>query len=185
MCYVTSGDYHVKLGNKFILCSVNTSGFIIFLYLLLQELIHIYKKCSNAMKPGFHVTPFLFLASWQGFCSSIDPQINPHMCLDMTYPPAKFEVDWSKETQVINKKVNSIFSKLASILHSKWPQDQSPYVSWYDVPTRNVWCPLTKGNSSYRKKKMFDARLPDHRHPQSNNQVSPIENLDKNKDPWI
>ena len=40
----------------------------------------------------------LVLASWQGFYSSIDPKINPQVCLDMTYPPAKFDVDWSKET---------------------------------------------------------------------------------------
>ena len=46
----------------------------------------------------------LVLASWQRFYSPIDPKINPYMCLDMTYPPAKFDVDWSKETQVIVKK---------------------------------------------------------------------------------
>ena len=54
----------------------------------------------------------------------------------MIHPPAKFDVDWSKETQVIVKKL------------------------------------------------MFDARPPahppDHRHPHSNNQVSPCENLVKN-----
>ena len=38
------------------------------------------------------------LVSWQGFYSPIDPKINPHLCLDMIYPPAKFDVDWSKET---------------------------------------------------------------------------------------
>ena len=38
--------------------------------------------------------------------SPIDPKINPHLCLDMTYPPAKFDVDCSKETQT------SSFSKL-------------------------------------------------------------------------
>ena len=25
--------------------------------------------------------------------SRIDPKINSHLCLDMTYPPAKFDVD--------------------------------------------------------------------------------------------
>ena len=76
----------------------------------------------------FHLKP-LFLASWQGFYSPIDPKNNPHLCLDMIYPPAKFDVDWSKETQVIVKKL------------------------------------------------MFDARTPNHWHPHSNNQVSPCENL--------
>ena len=47
----------------------------------------------------------LFLASWQGFYSPIDPKNNPHLCLDMIHPPAKFDVDWSKETQVIVKKL--------------------------------------------------------------------------------
>ena len=45
------------------------------------------------------------LASWQGFYSPIDPKVNAHLCLDMAYPPAKFDVDWSKETQVIVKKL--------------------------------------------------------------------------------
>ena len=27
------------------------------------------------------------------FQSPIDPQINPHVCLDMTYPPTKFDVN--------------------------------------------------------------------------------------------
>ena len=35
----------------------------------------------------------LILVSWQGFYSPIDPKINPHLCLDMIYPPAKFNVD--------------------------------------------------------------------------------------------
>ena len=37
------------------------------------------------------------------FYSPITPQINPHLCRDMSYSPAKFDVDWSKETQVIIK----------------------------------------------------------------------------------
>ena len=40
----------------------------------------------------FNLKP-LFLASWQGCYSPIDPQNNPHLCLDMIYPPAKFDVD--------------------------------------------------------------------------------------------
>ena len=76
----------------------------------------------------------LVLVSWQGFYSPINPQINPRMCLDMTYPPAKLGVDWSKETQVLSLK-----------------------------------------------KLMFDDRPPARRHPQSNNQVSPHENLVNNK----
>ena len=75
----------------------------------------------------------LVLASWQGLYSPIDPQNDPHLCLDMIYPPAKFDVDLSKETQVIVKKTKT--------------------------PAR------------------LPARPPDHRHPQSNNQVSPRENL--------
>ena len=58
------------------------------------------------MKPGFHAAgalwyslKLLVLASWQGYYSPINPKINPYLCLDMTYPPAKFNVDWSKETQ--------------------------------------------------------------------------------------
>ena len=43
---------------------------------------------------------------WLEFYTPIDPKIDPHMCLDMTYPPTKFDVDWSKETQVIFKKTN-------------------------------------------------------------------------------
>ena len=46
----------------------------------------------------------LSLASWQGFYSPIDPKNNPHLYLDMIYPSAKFDVDWSKEIQVIIKK---------------------------------------------------------------------------------
>ena len=53
----------------------------------------------------FDLKPF-FLASWQGFYSPIDPQNNPHLYLDMIYPSAKFDVDWSKEIQVIVKKTN-------------------------------------------------------------------------------
>ena len=34
----------------------------------------------------------------------IDPKNNSHLYLDMTYPPAKFDVNWSKETQVIVEK---------------------------------------------------------------------------------
>ena len=32
------------------------------------------KRRGNAMKPGFHAMPFLCLASWQGFYSSLDPK---------------------------------------------------------------------------------------------------------------
>ena len=78
----------------------------------------IYKKHGNAMKPGFHTTGALWyilkllgLASWQGFYSPIDPKINPHLCLYMTYTPVKFDVDWSKETQT------SSFSKLPQRVH--------------------------------------------------------------------
>ena len=39
------------------------------------------------------------------FYSLIDPKINPHVSLDMTCPPAKFDVDWLKETQIIIKKL--------------------------------------------------------------------------------
>ena len=39
------------------------------------------------------------------FYSQIDPKNNSYLYLDMTYPPAKFDVDWSKETQVIVKKL--------------------------------------------------------------------------------
>ena len=46
----------------------------------------------------------LFLASWQAFYSPIDPQKQSPP--DMIYLSAKFDVDWSKETQVIVKKNN-------------------------------------------------------------------------------
>ena len=46
----------------------------------------------------------LFLASWQGFYNPTDPKNNPHLYLDMICPSAKFDADWSKETQVIVKK---------------------------------------------------------------------------------
>ena len=71
------------------------------------------------------------------------------------------------------------FSKLARILQSNWPQKQFPSVSWYDLPTCKVWCWLIKQNWSYRKKSNA-CRPPTHWHPQSNNQVSPCENLVKN-----
>ena len=45
------------------------------------------------MSALLYILKLLVLASWQGFCSQIDPQINPHLCLDMIYPPAKFDVD--------------------------------------------------------------------------------------------
>ena len=40
-----------------------------------------------------YILKLLVLASWQGFHSPIDPKINPHLCFDMIYPPAKFDVD--------------------------------------------------------------------------------------------
>ena len=52
----------------------------------------------------FDLKPLL-VASWQGFYSPIDPKNNPHLCLDMIHPPAKFDVDWWKETEVIVKKL--------------------------------------------------------------------------------
>ena len=80
------------------------------------------------MQPDLHVTcalwyslKLLFLASkckydiialknlnsrHLKFYSPIDPQINHHTCRDMTYPPAKFDVDWSKDTKVIVKNTN-------------------------------------------------------------------------------
>ena len=62
-----------------------------------------YCKNTNAWLKTISVS--MFLASWQGFYSPIDPKNNPHLCLDMIHPPAKFDVDWSKETQVIVKKL--------------------------------------------------------------------------------
>ena len=38
------------------------------------------------------------------FFSPVDPKISPHMCLDITYPPAKFDGDYSNETLVIVKQ---------------------------------------------------------------------------------
>ena len=35
------------------------------------------------------------------FYSPIDPKNNPHSYLDMTYPPAKFDVDWSKKIKLL------------------------------------------------------------------------------------
>ena len=41
-----------------------------------------------------YILKLLVLARWQGFYSPIDPKINPQLCLDMKYPPVKFqEVD--------------------------------------------------------------------------------------------
>ena len=127
------------------------------------------------MSALWYILKLFGFASWQGSYSPPDPKINPHLCLDMTYPPAQFDVDWSKETQVIVKKTtvsrkNTIFSKLARILHSNWPPKQLTPVSWYDLPTCKLWCWLIKGNSSYRKNKVW--RPPAHRHPHSNNHVS-------------
>ena len=49
------------------------------------------------------------LASWQGFYSPINTKIDPRLCLDVTYPPTKFDVDCSKDTQT------SSFSKLSQV----------------------------------------------------------------------
>ena len=56
------------------------------------------------MSDLWYLLKLIVLASWEGFYSPVDSKINPHLCLDMTYPPAKFDVDWSKETQAIVKK---------------------------------------------------------------------------------
>ena len=53
------------------------------------------------MSALWYILKLLVLTSWQGFYNPIDPKIDPHLCLDVTYTPAKFDVDWSKETQVI------------------------------------------------------------------------------------
>ena len=50
----------------------------------------------------------LVLARWQGLYSRIDPQNNSHLCRNMIYPHAKFDVDWSMETQVIVKKTPNV-----------------------------------------------------------------------------
>ena len=113
------------------------------------------------MKPGFHAAgalwhslKLLVLASWQGYYSPINPKINPYLCLDMTYPPAKFDVDWSKETQT---------SVLASWQGFYSPTDPkiNPHVSWYHIPTCKVSCLLIKKTQGIVKKiLMFDARPP-------------------------
>ena len=77
-------------------------------------------------------------------------------------------------------KTTIFFSKLTRILQSNWPQKQFPHVSWYALPTCKVECWLFEWNSSYCKK-INVWRLPDHRHPQSSNLVSPCEKLVKNK----
>ena len=38
-----------------------------------------------------YILKLLVLASWQGFYSPTDPKISPQLCLDMTYPPVKFQ----------------------------------------------------------------------------------------------
>ena len=73
-----------------------------------------------------HILKLLVLASWQGFYSKIDPSINPHMCLDMTYPPAKFDVDWSKETEVIIKKIKSKKKKKKKKKNDAWTPAHQP-----------------------------------------------------------
>ena len=64
---------------------------------------------------AFKTRPILFIMNKiclnQGFYSPTDPKINPQLCLDMTYPPVKFHVDCSKETQT------SSFSKLPRRVH--------------------------------------------------------------------
>ena len=50
-----------------------------------------------------YILKLFVLGSWQGFYSPTDPKNNLHLCLDMIHPPAKFDVDRSKETQVIVK----------------------------------------------------------------------------------
>ena len=59
----------------------------------------------------YDILKLLVSASWQRRYIPIDPKSSPQLCLDMTYPPAQFDVDWSKETQT------SGFSKLLQWLH--------------------------------------------------------------------
>ena len=59
-------------------------------------------------------------------------QSNPHLCLDMTYPPAKFDVDGSKETQVIVKK---LMFDLKPLFLASWQGFYSP-IDPKTIPTR-------------------------------------------------
>ena len=90
---------------------------------------------------------------------------NPHLRLDITYPPAKFDVDGSKETQVIIKKTNvwlktTIFSKLARILQSNWSQKQSHLCLDMIHPPAKFDVDWSKETQVIVKKLMFDARPP-------------------------
>ena len=62
---------------------------------------------NHLLTTGVH-DPTLIIARAPIY-SPIDPQINPLLYLDMTYPPAKFDVDWSQETQVTVKKNKLMF----------------------------------------------------------------------------
>ena len=70
-----------------------------------------------------YILKLLVLARWQGFYSPTDPKINPQLCLDMTHPPAKFDVDRSKETKVIVKK---IMFDLKPLFSTSWQGFYSP-----------------------------------------------------------
>ena len=70
------------------------------------------------MSALWYILKLLVLASWQGFYSPTDPKINPQLCLDMTYPPVKFQD--VGVTSALYFKISS-FSKLTRILQSNWP----------------------------------------------------------------
>ena len=83
-----------------------------------------WSKETQVIKELMFELKLLVLASWQGFYSPIDHKINPHLCLDMIYPPTNFDVDWSKETEVIVKKLMFDARPLTSPL--KWLETPPP-----------------------------------------------------------
>ena len=136
---------------------------------------------NNATKPGFHMMSALWyilklfvLGCWHNECIMIYPKTSsfsklarilqstwPHLCLDMTYPPTKFGVDWSKETQVIAWK-NKLMFDLKLLILSSWQGFHSPVDPKINL---HLCLDMTYPPASYRKKNPNVWRPPDHRHP--------------------
>ena len=117
------------------------------------------------MSALWYILKLLVFASWQRFYSPIDPKINPHLCLDMTHPPAKFDVDWSKETQVIVKKLMFDLKLLVLAswqgLYSPIDPQNNPHLCLDMIYTpAKFHVDWSKETQVIVKKLMFDARIP-------------------------
>ena len=56
-------------------------------------MIYILKHCKMAPEYIMIYLKYFLNGHRLEFYDPIDPKVNPHLCLDMTYPPAKFDVE--------------------------------------------------------------------------------------------